>query len=92
MGSTSVIEHVAIGTGFDGFADPPDDLKDAWELERLTQRLMAEGYSEEQIGKIWGDNALRVLKEGWGKKKGVREGRYDQGADPPAKRVTTPRS
>ena len=61
------IEHVGIGTDFDGFTDPPDDVKDASELERLTQRLVAEGYTEEQIGKIWGDNALRVLREGWGR-------------------------
>lgn len=61
------IEHVGIGTDFDGFTDPPDDLKDASELERLTQRLIAEGYDEEQIGKIWGGNAIRVLREGWGR-------------------------
>jgi len=63
------IEHVAIGSDFDGFTDPPDDLKDASELPKLTQRLVAEGYSREQIVKIWGGNALRVLREGWGKKK-----------------------
>ncbi|MGD8399250.1 MAG: membrane dipeptidase [Anaerolineae bacterium] len=61
------IDHVAIGTDFDGFTDPPDDLKDASELKRLTQRLVAEGYREEQIHKIWGQNALRVLREGWGR-------------------------
>ena len=53
---------------FDGFTDPPDDLKDASELPRLTQRLVAEGYSQEAIIKILGDNALRVLREGWGRK------------------------
>ena len=62
------IDHVAIGSDFDGFTDPPDDLKDASELPKLTQRLVAEGYSREQIVKIWGGNALRVLREGWGKK------------------------
>ena len=61
------IDHVAIGTDFDGFTDPPDDLKDASELPKLTQRLIAEGYSPEQIAKIWGGNVLRVLREGWGK-------------------------
>ena len=62
------IEHVAIGSDFDGFTDPPDDLKDASELPRLTQRLIAEGYDKEQIARIWGGNGLRVLGEGWGKK------------------------
>ena len=62
------IDHVAIGTDFDGFTDPPDDLKDATQLEKLTQRLVAEGYNPEEIEKIWGDNVLRVLREGWGRK------------------------
>ncbi|MBP1694736.1 MAG: rane dipeptidase [Chloroflexi bacterium] len=62
------IDHVAIGTDFDGFTDPPDDLKDASELPILTQRLVAEMYDEDAIRKILGGNALRVLREGWGRK------------------------
>ena len=62
------IDHVGIGTDFDGFTDPPDDLKDASQLPRLTQRLLAEGYSREEVEKIWGGNALSVLKRGWGRK------------------------
>jgi microsomal dipeptidase-like Zn-dependent dipeptidase len=62
------IEHVAIGSDFDGFTDPPDDLKDASEFPKLTQHLLAEGYCLEHIQKIWGGNILRVLREGWGKK------------------------
>ena len=61
------VNHVGVGTDFDGFTDPPDDLVDASELYKLTQRLLAEGYTEETIAKIWGGNALRALKEGWGK-------------------------
>ena len=61
------IDHEGIGSGFDGFTDPPDDLKDASELPKLTQRLVAERYTNEEIGKIWGGNALRVIREGWKK-------------------------
>lgn len=61
------IDHVGIGSDFDGFTDPPDDLKDASELPKLTQRLIAEGCTADQIAKIWGGNALRVLREGWGR-------------------------
>jgi membrane dipeptidase len=61
------IDHVGFGSDFDGFTDPPDDLKDASELPRLTQRLVAEGYQHEAIIKILGGNALRVLREGWGR-------------------------
>jgi membrane dipeptidase len=61
------IDHVAIGSDFDGFTDPPDDLKDASLFPNLTQRLIAEGYGTEEIKKIWGQNVLRVLRQGWGK-------------------------
>jgi microsomal dipeptidase-like Zn-dependent dipeptidase len=69
MVNVAGLEHVGIGSDFDGFTDPPDDLKDASELPRLTQRLIAEGFSEEAILKIWGGNALRVIRQGWGRKK-----------------------
>jgi len=62
------IDHVGIGTDFDGFTDPPDDMKDASELPKLTQRLVAEEFSAEEIVKIRGGNALRALRDGWGKK------------------------
>ncbi len=60
-------DHVGLGTDFDGFTTPPEDLKDASEMPRLTQRMIVEGYSEERINKILGGNAWRVLREGWGK-------------------------
>lgn len=60
-------EHVGIGTDFDGFIDPPDDAPDASHLGRLTQRLVAERFPRQQIAQIWGGNALRVLRQGWGK-------------------------
>jgi len=61
-------DAVGLGTDFDGFTTPPEDLKDASEMPRLTQRLLVDGYSEKSIGKILGGNALRVLRDGWGKK------------------------
>jgi len=59
---------VGIGTDFDGFTTPPDDLIDASQMPRLTQRLLVDGYTHDQIVKILGGNALRLLREGWGKK------------------------
>lgn len=61
------IDHVGIGSDFDGFTDPPDDLKDASELPKLTQRLVAEGFDQDSMVKIWGGNALRALRQGWGR-------------------------
>lgn len=62
------VETVAIGTDFDGLTDPPDDLKDMAGLPNLTQRLIAEDYSADDIKKILGGNALRMLRTGWGKR------------------------
>lgn len=62
-------DHVGIGTDFDGFTTPPEDLKDTSEMPRLTQRLLVEGYTSESIKKILGGNALRVVRDGWGKKR-----------------------
>ena len=61
-------DAVGLGTDFDGFTTPPEDLKDASEMPRLTQRLLSDGYSARTICKILGGNALRVLRDGWGKK------------------------
>lgn len=61
------IECVAIGTDFDGFTDPPNDLKDPEEMPRLTDALLKAGFSSTETEKILGQNALRTLKNGWGK-------------------------
>ncbi len=59
---------VGIGTDFDGFATPPEDLDNASRMPRLTQRLVADGHREVVIRKILGENAIRALHEGWGRK------------------------
>ena len=62
---------VAIGTDFDGFTDPPDELASAEELPRFTRELVsqysADGrrYSNKVVKKFLGGNALRVLFDGW---------------------------
>jgi len=59
---------VGIGTDFDGFTTPPDDLDNASQMQRLTQRLIIDGHGEVTIKKILGGNALRVIRQEWGKK------------------------
>jgi microsomal dipeptidase-like Zn-dependent dipeptidase len=58
-------KHVALGSDFDGFTDPPDDIKDISKLKFLTQRMVAENFPESQILDILGGNILRVLRQGW---------------------------
>jgi len=59
------IDSVAIGSDFDGFTDPPDDLKDISEMPRLTNALLEAGLGETEIEKILGINMERVLRNGW---------------------------
>lgn len=62
-------EDVAgLGTDFDGFTTPPDDLDNASQMPRLIQRLIVDGYSQECILKTLGGNALRAIRQGWGRR------------------------
>ena len=54
------IDHVGIGTDFDGDGGVPG-LANASELIQLTRRLQAEGFTDEDLAKIWGGNFLRVM-------------------------------
>jgi len=59
-------DHVAIGTDFDGFTDPPDDCKNAGELGRVREFLTNDkGLAEADVDKILGANARDVLNAGW---------------------------
>jgi microsomal dipeptidase-like Zn-dependent dipeptidase len=58
-------DHVALGTDFDGFTDPPNDVKDSAELPRVTEMLLERGVAEDDVRKILGGNAQRVLEAGW---------------------------
>lgn len=54
------IEHVGIGTDFDGDGGIPG-CASASELINFTRRLLAERYSPEDIRLIWGGNFLRTM-------------------------------
>lgn len=55
------IDHVGIGTDFDGDGGIRG-CACASELVNFTQRLMAEGLTQEDLTKIWGANFLRVMQ------------------------------
>jgi membrane dipeptidase len=58
-------KHVAIGTDFDGFTDPPDDCDSEAKLPRIRPVLEAEGVSRDDAEAVLGGNARRVLRDGW---------------------------
>jgi membrane dipeptidase len=57
------IDHVGIGSDFDGVQVVPADLKSVADLPNLTKELLRRGYSESDIDKILGGNMLRVMEE-----------------------------
>jgi membrane dipeptidase len=56
------IDHVGIGTDFDGGGGLVD-CSDVTELPNITIELARRGYSDKDIKKIWGENALRVFEK-----------------------------
>jgi membrane dipeptidase len=54
-------DHVGVSGDFDG-GGGIDGLNDVSDFPEITRRLLAAGYSAADINKIWGGNALRVLK------------------------------
>ncbi len=56
------IEHVGIGTDFDGGGGLAD-CQDASQMGNITLELVKRGYSESDIRKIWGGNIMRVMRE-----------------------------
>ena len=57
------IDHVGIGTDFDGIPVPPDGIDSAADLPKITAALMARGYTAEDMRKLLGGNLLRVFRE-----------------------------
>jgi len=58
------IEHVALGSDFDG-ATVPDELGDVAGLPRLLDALAAAGFTEDEVRAIAWDNWRRVLARAW---------------------------
>jgi len=56
------IDHVGIGTDFDGFGILPEGLESAADLPKIYESLMARGYTSAQMRKILGGNLLRVME------------------------------
>ncbi len=55
-------DHVGLGSDFDG-ANMPYGMEDATLLPKITEALLAKGYSESDVRKILGENTLRVMSE-----------------------------
>ncbi|HZL11020.1 MAG TPA: dipeptidase [Prolixibacteraceae bacterium] len=56
------IDYVGIGSDFDG-GGGLSDCADVSQFPNITLELVRRGYTEKEIGKIWGGNLLRVFRE-----------------------------
>jgi membrane dipeptidase len=58
------IDHVALGSDFDG-ATMPEDLRDVAGLPKLMAELASAGYDDAALRKLAYENWLRVLGTTW---------------------------
>src|SRR5207253_5550522 len=57
------IDHIGIGSDFDGISQKVQDLDNVSTYPRLTAELLKRGYSDADVKKILGLNILRVFHE-----------------------------
>lgn len=56
------VDHVGFGADWDG-GGGLRGLEDIGALPKVTERLRAAGYSEEDLAKMWSGNVLRVMRQ-----------------------------
>jgi membrane dipeptidase len=57
------IDHVGIGSDFDGITAPPQGLENVSKMPFLVAALLKRGYSDHDVKKILGENYLRVIRD-----------------------------
>ena len=60
--SIAGVDHVGIGSDFDGINVTPEDLEDVSKMPVVFEEMRKRGYSESDIEKIAGLNFMRVMK------------------------------
>ena len=57
------IDHVGLGSDFDGIDSTPEGLEDVSKYPLITQELLNRGYKPDQVRKVLGENFMRVFRE-----------------------------
>jgi membrane dipeptidase len=57
------VDHVGIGSDFDGVSEVPVGLSDVSQYPNLVAELLRRGYADDDVRKILGENILRVWGE-----------------------------
>jgi membrane dipeptidase len=56
------VDHVGLGSDFDGVTSTPKGLDDVSSFPLITQALRKRGYSKKEVKKILGENFIRVFR------------------------------
>lgn len=57
------LEHVGLGSDFDGIDSTPTGLEDVSTFPSLLEELSRRGWSEDDLAKLTGENMLRAMRE-----------------------------
>ncbi len=57
------IDHVGLGSDFDGITSLPQGIDSVADLPKITEALVNLGHSEQDVKKILGENLLRVFRD-----------------------------
>lgn len=57
------VDHVGLGSDFDGVPNLPEGMKDVGDLPVITYELLRRGHSDADVLKILGGNLMRVFAE-----------------------------
>ena len=63
IAKTAGIDHVGIGSDFDGVPKLPHQMADVSCYPFITQEMLNRGYTKEQIVKVLGENLMRVFAD-----------------------------
>jgi membrane dipeptidase len=89
------IDHIGLGSDFDGITSVPEGLEDVSKYPALTAELVRRGYRDDEIFKILGRNFLRVMaqvekiSQELRKKRGPSEAHFEELDGSAARRRTT---
>jgi membrane dipeptidase len=61
--SVAGVDHVGLGTDFDGVWALPEGLEDCSKLQALARALAHRGFAKRDVSKIMGENFLRVFRK-----------------------------
>ena len=57
------VDHVGIGSDFDGVTQLPQGMEDVSKLPSLTEGLLDAGHSEQDVRQVLGENNLRLFEQ-----------------------------